>query len=217
MRIVIPGPPIPNARHKCVCRGRHAAAYDGQAKIRQAEKRALSQQIDLLANSHADELKALSSGPLRLSLWLYMPVNDSDSKAIRNAKLWGLILPDSKPDFDNLTKWACDLANGVIWTDDSQIVEAHIVEQYSENPCTILEISVIKNCMNDNATKVCKIFSPLELEILQTHLCVLRDAIEQIDRYAGDEKKYYIEHASNELIVFANEYAQKLNKLKKHD
>jgi len=215
MKFIILGAPISNARHRCRCIGRNPSAYDSQSKLRQAEKRNLSMQIDLIANTHAAELEALSKGPLRLTLGIYMPLNDSDSKATRNAKLWGLIMPDTKPDFDNLTKWVCDLANGILWTDDAQIVEAHIFEKYSECPCTTIEIESIKMSMNDNAKAITKLFSPEELDIMASRVTLLSGFLDLNMEEHG--KEYSLNCIADQLISFANLYGQRLNKLRQKE
>jgi Holliday junction resolvase RusA-like endonuclease len=212
MRITILGDPPAKARPKFTCRGGLPIAYDSQAKLVKSQRAALS--INLLNNKEID-LEAHFSHPISLSLSFHCQVPISATIPKRNEMLWG-ISDDSHPskkDLDNMIKYLCDIGNGILWKDDRKIKEIYAIQKFSQTPCTIIEISPIKNSMNENALKVTKIFSPSELDLLQTHLCVLRDAIGQIERHPDD--RYYIEHASIELITFANEYAQRFNKLAK--
>jgi len=212
MKITIPGHPFAKKRHRCACRGRHPVAYDSQAAETKKQRLALCDQID---REHlAGTIHLLENNYLHLNAIFYIEPPPSNTKSSRNAKLWGLELP-TQSDLDNRIKYLCDLGNGILWTDDAKIVSINAIEKYAESACTILEIHAIKFTMNDKAAAVTKLFSPTELELLQTHLCLLRDSLAQIERYQGDDKKYYIEHASVELVIFANEYADKLKKLAK--
>ncbi len=211
MRIVIQGNPIAKARPKFACRGGRAIAYDSQAKLVKSMKSALS--INLLKDK--DDLEALFSSPISVSLGLYMPIPATSSKQDRNAKLWGFQPPSIKPDIDNLIKWTLDLCNGLLWRDDAQIVSILAYQKYSESPCTIIEVSPIKNYMTNTAITVTKLFSPKELELLNVHLCVLKNSLAQLESCPIDEKCFMLENVSVELIRFANDYAQKLAKLSK--
>ena len=51
--------------------------------------------------------------------------------------------PTVKPDDDNLCK-VRDAFNGVVWSDDSQVVESHLYKLYTDgSPYTIFEIEAI--------------------------------------------------------------------------
>lgn len=216
MRIVIPGVPIAKARPKFICRGRHAVAYDPQDLAKKLAKSDLFLKVDEYFNVNTHEIssfKALFSDQKKVRLEFHVPIADSHSEAQKNEKLWGFAL-SSKKDLDNYIKFTLDIGNQILWHDDAQIVEIHAIQKYSENPCTIISVFTIKKSMSDSAKKVCKVFSPKDLELLQTHLCVLRDSLAQIERCTYDEKNDYIESAAQELITFANEYAQRLNKIK---
>lgn len=213
MKLIIPGEPIAMMRPRAVIRGKHAGVYDPQAKIKKQQKSDLVKQIKSL-DVDPDGLEALYSLPLKLDIHFHVSTSLSDSRVLKNEKLWNLhYLPDKKPDIDNFIKHSLDICNEVLWKDDAQIIQLKAEEKYSETPCTIIEVHPIKIYMNDDAKKVTKIFSPKELELLQMHLCVLRDAIAQIERSDIDDKVFLIENASIELVKFANEYSFKLKKL----
>lgn len=52
----------------------------------------------------------------------------------------GLLRPTVKPDADNLQKGALDAMNGVVYGDDKQAVDVHIIKLYGDRPR--LEITV---------------------------------------------------------------------------
>ncbi|OMD02745.1 RusA family crossover junction endodeoxyribonuclease, partial [Paenibacillus odorifer] len=46
----------------------------------------------------------------------------------------GDILPVTKPDADNYLKGVKDALKGIIWKDDSQVVDAFVRKRYSAQP-----------------------------------------------------------------------------------
>ena len=113
---VIPGEPIPLARP----RHSHNNVYDSQKN----QKLVLS--INL-RNQHKN--KPLYLGPLLLNITFYMPV--AKSREEFKASLMGT--PHFyKPDLSNLIKMTEDIANGIIFKDDCQIVEIIAKKIYGE-------------------------------------------------------------------------------------
>ena len=52
----------------------------------------------------------------------------------------GILLPTTKPDIDNLSKGIMDALNGVIWKDDSQVVELLLSKIYDDEHYADVEI-----------------------------------------------------------------------------
>jgi Holliday junction resolvase RusA-like endonuclease len=73
------------------------------------------------------------SGPLALEVVMAFPVTTSKPKKWQAAALAGEILPTVKPDWDNGGKLT-DALNLLVWEDDKQVVEAHVLKYYSEKP-----------------------------------------------------------------------------------
>ncbi len=210
MRIIIPGNPIAKARPKFCVRGRQAMAYDPQAKL-MAEKRA---ELSFIAKQDQQEdFEGLFNASLIVRLWFHMPVQENASKVERNAKLNGLIRPAIKPDIDNLIKLVLDISNGQLWHDDSQIVELHAYQQYSENPCTIIEIEDIKINMNEDSEKFLRLFSPTTLEKFESDVSCLRVSLEALRLTHRSDREKNLEAASAILKDFANTYALALKKM----
>jgi Holliday junction resolvase RusA-like endonuclease len=212
MKIVIPGDPIPKARAKFSTRGKFMRAYDPQEKL----KKFCKKQLEVLASQANNDFKSYFSHPLSLSLSYHMPINKSDTEATKNLKLWGLITPCVKPDVDNLIKWSSDIANGILWHDDAQIVDLISSERYSENPCTIIEVNPIAEIeMNAEYEKVFKIFSPEDVKNFLKSVKHLWIGIPNI----GENPEcvlHRIELAqiAKIMISFSNEWADKLKKIK---
>jgi Holliday junction resolvase RusA-like endonuclease len=68
--------------------------------------------------------------PIEVFLYFRLPVPQSYSKKRTEACLSGSEKPSKKPDLDNLTKGVMDAFNGLIYKDDSQIVEMHLTKVY---------------------------------------------------------------------------------------
>lgn len=82
-------------------------------------------------------------GPLRIVVTVSIKVPKSWSKKDRDRALSGVIRPTGKPDVDNYLK-AIDSLNEVVWTDDSQVVDARVMKLYSESPSLHVEVYEIE-------------------------------------------------------------------------
>lgn len=56
------------------------------------------------------------------------------SQKKRKAALQGVVHHIVKPDLDNVLKAVGDALNGVVYEDDSQIIDCHIRKAYAETP-----------------------------------------------------------------------------------
>ena len=79
-----------------------------------------------------------------LKVWIqaFFEIPKSSTKARKNAMMEGKILPDKKPDIDNIAKAVLDALNGVAYRDDTQVVELQMRKKYSDRPR--LEICIEK-------------------------------------------------------------------------
>jgi Holliday junction resolvase RusA-like endonuclease len=84
----------------------------------------------------------LLEGPIKMKLIVFrtMPGYLSKSPKKAAAAEAGEILPTSKPDVDNYLKGVKDALKGVIWKDDSQVVEVYALKRYSSRPRIELKI-----------------------------------------------------------------------------
>ena len=70
------------------------------------------------------------SGPLRLTLVIVMGIPRSWPRWKRELAERGLLHPTGKPDADNVEKAIKDALNGIVWHDDSQVVECDKIQMY---------------------------------------------------------------------------------------
>jgi Holliday junction resolvase RusA-like endonuclease len=73
-------------------------------------------------------------GPLALTVEAFLLIPKSASRKKKAAMAAGEIIPEKRPDFDNLAKTAADALQGVAFRNDSQIAEAVIRKRYSQVP-----------------------------------------------------------------------------------
>jgi len=69
--------------------------------------------------------------PVSVFLYIRLPVPQSYSKKRTEACLAGSERPSKKPDIDNVAKCFLDAMNGVVYLDDTQVVDLHIKKLYS--------------------------------------------------------------------------------------
>ena len=70
--------------------------------------------------------------PVSVFLYVRLPVPQSYSKKRREVCLGGTEKPCKKPDIDNIAKTYLDAMNGVIFVDDTQVVDLHVKKLYSD-------------------------------------------------------------------------------------
>lgn len=61
----------------------------------------------------------------------------------RDAALAGMIGHTSKPDADNILKAAKDALNGIVWLDDSQVIQTQVAKAYSHRPRVHITVRVM--------------------------------------------------------------------------
>lgn len=76
----------------------------------------------------------LFDGPVKLECYFRLP----PPKALPKSKASYAI---KKPDFDKLVRTVCDALSGVIYHDDSQIVESVICKRYDDSPGVEITVS----------------------------------------------------------------------------
>lgn len=215
MQIVIPGAPIAKARPRFVCRGKHTMAYDSQSDIVKKSKKDMNFIIEdyFKLNDHQiSSFKGSFRGQKQVTICFHVPIAVSDSEARKNEKRWGLIW-ESKKDLDNYIKFYFDIANGLLWYDDSQIVDVRAVQLYSESPCTIITVEDIKMHLNDDATKMTHIFSPAALNKFESDVSMLRVSLESLRLCQREERDQYLDAVAGSLKDFATTYGLALKKM----
>jgi Holliday junction resolvase RusA-like endonuclease len=78
--------------------------------------------------------RAPLDGAIALDIQIAMPVPASWPKKRQAAALRGEVRPAGRPDLDNLLKAISDGMNGVVFRDDSQVVEVTARKIYGADP-----------------------------------------------------------------------------------
>ena len=90
-----------------------------------------------------EKIKHPLEGPIAVKMRFYYPLPMNMKKADRAAALDGRILPQVKPDIDNVIKGCFDSLNGIAWKDDKQVVKEYSEKFYSDQPRIEIEIEEV--------------------------------------------------------------------------
>jgi Holliday junction resolvase RusA-like endonuclease len=82
-------------------------------------------------------------GPLVLKVEAFLSIPKAATAKRRAAMAAGDIIPEKRPDFDNLAKIAADALEGLAFRNDSQIAEAVIRKRYSQVPRMWIEVRTL--------------------------------------------------------------------------
>ena len=123
------GSPIGQGRPKFSNINGHAKAYDPE------KSRNYKAYVRMLATQAMKENDfEMITGPCAIKIWAYFDVPKSKSKKFKEAALASKERPTKKPDADNIVKAILDALNGLMYKDDSCIVELSCVKYYSDIP-----------------------------------------------------------------------------------
>jgi Holliday junction resolvase RusA-like endonuclease len=126
IQFTVYGEPVAQGRPKFSTVGGFPRAYDP------AKSRDYKDYVRLAASKHAPA--ALLEGPLGIAVTAFRSTPKSFSQKKAAAAERGDILPVTKPDADNYLKGVKDALKGIIWKDDSQVVDAFVRKRYSARP-----------------------------------------------------------------------------------
>jgi Holliday junction resolvase RusA-like endonuclease len=77
--------------------------------------------------------------PCALLMHVFKPIPESWSKTEKEQARCGYLRPTSRPDDDNYLKIR-DALDGVVWKEDSQCVDSHVLKFYSDRPALRIEV-----------------------------------------------------------------------------
>lgn len=126
IQFTVYGEPVAQGRPKFSTAGGFTRAYDP------AKSRDYKDYVRLAAREYAPA--ALLEGALGIAITAYRSTPKSFSKKKAAEAERGEILPVTKPDADNYLKGVKDALKGIIWKDDSQVVDAFVRKRYSNRP-----------------------------------------------------------------------------------
>lgn len=77
---------------------------------------------------------------VEMHLTFYLPIPKSTSKIRRIQMLNGVILPKTKPDFDNLAYLVTNALKQIVYEDDGLVTDCIIRKRYCDRPRTVIKI-----------------------------------------------------------------------------
>jgi Holliday junction resolvase RusA-like endonuclease len=134
---IIPGEAVPQARPKFARQGNFVRAYDPE------KSRNYKAYVRMLA-AEAYQGPPLE-GPVSLCVTVYRQPPSSWSKSKIAHALAKHIRPITKPDLSNVVKGIEDALKGLVWRDDSQVVDLYFQKWYSNDPKVEVEIHEISS------------------------------------------------------------------------
>lgn len=124
---VVTGNPVGKGRPRATSRGGFVRMYT-DAKTLGFEAAVADEARIAMSNFE------LFDTPMQLQLSAYYPIPKSWSKKKRQLAIDGEIYPQVKPDLDNVMKAVLDALNGVVYADDSQVINLVATKRYSTDP-----------------------------------------------------------------------------------
>lgn len=133
IEFIVPGEVRGQARPRATMRAGHATVYE------RAEDKSYKGLIQFYALKAADEAGITDELPFSpedmgftVEIWIDKGVPKSYSKKKTERALSYSILPQSKPDLDNVAKIVLDALNGVLWKDDSAVTDLRLHKRFAE-------------------------------------------------------------------------------------
>lgn len=127
------GIPVPQKQTRFAFQGGHPHAYDPSKK----DKERIQWQIKPLAP------KEPILGPVELTIVFFLPIPKSTSSKKRAAMLNRVILPNVKPDEDNLAYIVTNALKKLVYDDDKQVCVKHVYKLYGAEPRTVIIVRPI--------------------------------------------------------------------------
>jgi Holliday junction resolvase RusA-like endonuclease len=134
----VDGTPVPKGRARYARRGNFISTYTPE-KTRTYETLIKEAAIEAMGASEPLET------PVSLYLYIRVPIPKSCTKKRLEAIDNGSEKPTKKPDASNILKSVEDGMNGVVYHDDSQIINIHVTKVYSSLPGVDI---CVKECLD---------------------------------------------------------------------
>lgn len=127
------GIPVAQKQTRFVCVNNKPRAYDPSSK----DKERIQWQLKPFAP------KEVLTGPVELSITFFLPIPKRVSSKLRNQMINRVILPNVKPDEDNLAYLITNALKKIVYDDDKQVCVKHVYKYYGTEPKTIIKVRPI--------------------------------------------------------------------------
>ena len=128
--IEIHSAPVPQKQTRFIARRGYCRGIDPSKN----EKQQIQWQIRPYAPKEALE------GPIQLDLTFFMPIPKGTSKIKARQMANQICHHISRPDLDNLSYLIVNAMKGIIYQDDSQIVDLLLHKRYADEPKTVIKV-----------------------------------------------------------------------------
>lgn len=135
---IIPGVPVGKGRPKFARRGAFVSTYT-------PEKTATYENLVRVQAGSAMAGRSPIEGAVAVRIELYVVPPASWSKKKQGSALAQVLYPTSKPDVDNVVKGIFDAMNDIVWKDDKQACELHVVKRYCTSARAIVRVRTLSN------------------------------------------------------------------------
>lgn len=134
-----PGEPVAKAR----ARHRNIKTKSGKSFVQSYTPKKTVQYETMIADLAKQQMimREPTSAPIKLDLVLFFEIPKTWPKWKQEAAQTNYIAHTSKPDADNVVKAIKDGLNGVVWVDDSQVCEVHVMKLYSNTPGVLIDVT----------------------------------------------------------------------------
>ncbi len=199
IKITLPGEPIAKIRPR-IC---HNRSYDPQNTLKHAAR---FQILEMLKDFKLKRPYSYNI-PVELHFEFYMTPKFGETKLPE----WGIHENVSKKDTDNLIKFYCDVMNGIVYEDDTQVDKIRASKYYDNNPRTEIRIMARRPAIGEKTKEVlCYIPKQYFLDFGEKvhEIC---NNLKYIDETEQEDSL----EAARLLCEFAEQHAEMLNKIKK--
>jgi len=127
------GPPSPQKQTRFFRVGARVGCYDPSSK----DKEYIQWQIKPFAP------ESPIKGPVELTMAFFLPIPKATKSATRRQMINRVLLPNKRPDEDNLAYIVTNAMKGIVYEDDSQVCAKHVYKVYGEEPKTVVIVRPI--------------------------------------------------------------------------
>ena len=143
MKFIFPGPPISRIAHKNGTKNGRSYCYDAQIETMRANKDLLKKMIlnkKALYFSELTDLACAIAFEVEVTFYLSFPVKLGKRKIKDIVSGLAPNIANTTPDCDNMLKFYGDVANGILYKDDKQIISLNSRKYYDMIPRTEFNI-----------------------------------------------------------------------------